>query len=161
MRGCAPAAVRRLANFVRARPMRAFFLIWLVVPACCWAQPQSGAILFGTTLKDEPIEYWVSDALARKQPTWDPASAVSPLSTAAAVEIARKWVASRNPQLQTVTSAPREISFTRVSYSPYSKLWYCVVRFDINLGGDQMYAPNQNAVMLLDGSIVEPRPAKR
>jgi hypothetical protein len=95
------------------------------------------------------------------QPTWDPATMPTPpVSIADATKVADAWLKQQTPELKTFVLT----SLTLFRMQPYMwpDRWYYRLEFDPIVAGRRLSgAGNFVAVVLLDGSVVEPRIDKR
>jgi TonB family protein len=95
------------------------------------------------------------------QPTWDPATMPTPpVSIADATKVADAWLKQQAPELKTFVLT----SLTLFRMQPYMwpDRWYYRLEFDPIVAGRRLSgAGNFVAVVLLDGSVVEPRVDKR
>jgi hypothetical protein len=102
--------------------------------------------------------YELSDQRVVRLPAWDPQTTPEPpLSVGAAIVAARTWLQQRNPGLDRLENlAVRlERAFADVQ-RPNSHAWLYELRFQaLNDGG--RFGDMFNVIVLLDGSIVEPR----
>jgi len=103
-------------------------------------------------------EYSIIEPLAERQPKWDPAQTPPPLATPQAVTKARAWLKSKH--LKFDGFEPVNIDLRRVSYGRFTGLWYYTIKFNGLVGQVRTYSPELETVVLMDGTVVEPKPGK-
>jgi hypothetical protein len=111
--------------------------------------------LFKAQNEGKVIDYSISSGRAKKLQKWDPIKQVVPLQIHEAVAKALAWIKKRNPKIDSFV--PSRIELGKVSYGEFNGLWYYTVGFDGVVGGEQMHSWGLQAVVLMDGSIVEPQ----
>ena len=129
------------------------------------AVPASALILVTTTVGQDGTRYLyeISQERADALPQWDQRSAPDPpLSMSAAKRAAESWLTSRIPEVKTfdVSSLFFAKVFPAAPADPrrIAVCWYYRITFDPVLGGRRLNAAGDfTVVVLLDGSIVEPR----
>lgn len=137
----------------------ATIFVLILIGACpAYAQAQEDVPLFKAQNENKVIDYSISQARADKLPKWDPAQPTIPLQIHEAVAKAQAWIKKQNPKIESFV--PNRIDLGRVSYGRFYGLWYYTVGFDGVVGGQRMYSWGLQAVVLMDGSIVEPKPEK-
>ncbi len=104
------------------------------------------------------FDYSVSQARVEKLPKWDPTQPTLPLSVKDAVAKAQIWMKKQNPKFDLF--APRSIELRRVSMRG-TGLWYYTIAFDGVVGTEQMFSWSLQAVVLMDGTVVEPKLEKQ
>jgi len=117
--------------------------------------PKGMVSLYTMTRGETVIDYLVSEAVAQKQPMWDPSQSPPPLSTVDAVAKARAWLKQKHPKFDAFV--PSSINYRQVRYER-TNFWYYSISFDGMVGQTRTYAPELDAVVLFDGTVVEPRP---
>lgn len=122
------------------------------------AQTQGEVPLFKSQTDGRVTDYSISQSRAEKLPKWDPTQPNVPLSIRDAVAKADGWLRKRNPKIEAFV--PGRIELGRVSYGPFFGLWYYTIAFDGVVGKQRMHSSGLVAVVLMDGSIVEPQPEK-
>jgi hypothetical protein len=142
--------------------MKNFLLanLFLILTATCpaYGQTQGEVPLFKAQNEGKVLDYSISQARADKLPKWDPTQPTVPLQINEAVAKAQAWIEKKNPRIDSFV--PNRIELGRVSYGRFFGLWYYTVGFDGVVGGQRMYGWGLQAVVLMDGSIVEPQPEK-
>ncbi len=127
-----------------------------VLPA--YGQIRGEVPLFKAHNDGNVIDYSITQARAEKLPKWDPTQQTVPLQVHDAVAKAQVWVKKQNPKIESF--APNRIELGRVSYGRFFGLWYYTVGFDAVVGNQRMHGWGLQAVVLMDGSIVEPQQEK-
>jgi TonB family protein len=106
--------------------------------------------------------YEVSEDRSNRLPPWDPQTrAEPPLSTGAAIRAAEAWLIARNPEIKAFepsTVALMKASPPNVSAGTCQRLecWYYRVTFDPVVSGRRLTGGNFVAIVLMDGSVVNP-----
>ena len=120
-------------------------------------------ILVATAIGQDGTRYFyeISQERANALPQWDQRSMPDPpLSMSQARRAAESWLMSRIPEVKTFEVTT--LYFGKVLPGPCSgrivDCWYYRISFDPVVGGRRLNAASEfTAVVLLDGSIVEPR----
>jgi hypothetical protein len=120
------------------------------------AKDRGDVLLFAANIHGKRIDYSVSEDRAKKLPPWNPRKPSIPLPVHKAVEKAEAWLKIKNPK--TDSFEPRRIDLGSVAYGQHLGLWYYMVHFDTVEGGKPQQESGTHAVVLMDGSIVEPTP---
>jgi hypothetical protein len=108
--------------------------------------------LFGDGLQQAIFDIPI-DRLA-SLPQWTPADGAPPLSSAQAASIATNWIRERQPGM---TAQLADITL-RNEESRDGRAWFYVARFAVQPTADAVGPRGTTvAIVLLDGSIVEPR----
>lgn len=110
----------------------------------------------------ENVYFWtITGDRFSAQPEWTPSSGTLPLTINKAVEIAESWIESKNPELKSYAVSGIEIASQR---NLGQERWFYKISFQPVIGGQRMNMMGNLgqflAVVLLDGSIVEPRVQK-
>ena len=131
-------------------------LFTILIAACpAYGQTQDDVPLFKTQNEGRVLAYSISQGRANRLPKWDLAQPTIPLQIHEAVAKAQAWVKKKNPKIESLI--PNRIDLGRVSYGRFLGLWYYEVGFDGVVGGQRLYGWGLQAVVLMDGSIVEPQ----
>lgn len=134
-------------------------LLTILIAACpAYGQTLDDVPLFKAQNEGKVLDYSISQARADRLPKWDPTQPTIPLQIHEAVAKAQAWIKKKNPKIESFL--PNRIDLGRVSYGRFFGLWYYTVGFDGVVGGQRMYGWGLQAVVLMDGSIVEPQPEK-
>ena len=123
--------------------------------ACC-TPPGVEAQLFTRRGEGGTITYAISNERAKALPTWSPGSGEPPLSITAAIESARASVLASSSDLKSLEPDRISLNF-RDAYGGNPGFWYYDVAFSPTVAGRRALVPGIGAVVLLDGSVVEPR----
>jgi TonB family protein len=118
-------------------------------------QPRSTIVLSGSVIQDGTrYLYEISPERASLLPRWDQrAGSEPPLSLGGARKAAEAWLTSRAPEVKALDLT----SLSFLNTNP-AGLWYYRLTFDPLVGGRRLPGGRDfTAVVLLDGSIVEPR----
>jgi len=128
----------------------------------CFAQaqiPTKGMVpLYTFSHNDKVVDYSITEAVAKRQPQWDPSQSMPPLSVPEAIAIAREWLAKTHPKFDAFE--PADINLRRIRYRGFS-FWFYSLRFDGVVSGTRTHSPDLEAVVLFDRGIVEPKPGVR
>ena len=150
---------------LRPRPAAAFFA--LSVFACLAvslttevvsAQAVAGMIpLTRQPAADGTISLWeISPARAESLAPWDPRTGTPPLSVDAAMKAAEAWLKQQHPEI--ATFEPFDVTLLRLRRPDR---WYYRLAFDGIVGSKRVSLPaGLVAIVLFDGSVVEPRVEK-
>lgn len=97
----------------------------------------------------------VSLSLLQKNSTWNPELEVVPLSMSEAIQISRIEACRKRPQFDSFACIDASIR----SVQPYPKpfLWFWYIAFAPVNGEHIYYLDRSEFVLLLDGTVVEPR----
>jgi hypothetical protein len=132
--------------------------VLLLAISSAYAQNRGEVPLFRANYDGKVSDYSISEIRAEKLPKWDPTQPVIPLPIHSAVAKAQVWVKTLNPKFDSFV--PARIGLGCVCYGKFSGLWYYTISLDGIVGGKRMHGPDFGAVVLMDGSIVEPREKK-
>ena len=114
-----------------------------------------GVHLLLTDFAGKVYDYRIGGEQAAALPRWEPGwGKPPPLRGDKAVAIATAWMKRRAPQFDRFE--PFRIELTRVSYLNRGVLWHYVIYADAVHGTRRIPAMGMQAVVLLDGSVVEP-----
>lgn len=128
------------------------FALLIVSPV--YAQGRGEVPLFKAQNEGKVLDYSISQARAEKLPKWEPQKPSIPLPIHDAIAKAQAWTQKQNLKIESLV--PNRIELDRVSYGKFFGLWYYRIGFDAVVGGQRMHAWGLQAVVLMDGSIVEP-----
>jgi len=101
------------------------------------------------------VSYSVSAEALRKQPNWDPVTQEIPLSVHDAVKIATAWL-NKQPRA-TKDQKLSSISLSCRSGDSFKDKWVYMVFFTTGYDTDRWWEIPSTAIVLLDGSVVEPK----
>lgn len=91
------------------------------------------------------------------QSPWTPAAGAPPLAISKAAEIAEAWIKAKNPEIKKFAVASIALTVGR-TWGPESKdRWYYRIEFQPVVGGQRLSGGMFIAVVLFDGTVVEPR----
>jgi hypothetical protein len=133
-------------------------LVLLAWSAAAGARHSPDAVhLLLTAFSGEVYDYRISLARAAALPRWEPESRTPPpLRGEQAVAIGLQWMQKRAPQVDRF--ALFRIELTRTTYINRGVLWHYIIYADAVHGTRRMPAHGMQAVVLMDGSVVEPGP---
>ena len=137
-------------------------LFGLILSICAFAanaESREEVRLYGASGDGKAIEYAITTSRAEQTPRWGSAKQGLPLSVSEAVAKADTWMRQQNPTIQSFS--PNRIELKHVSATNIVGLWYYSIGFDAEMNGNTVYSWSLEAVVLMDGSIVAPRPVKR
>lgn len=151
---------------LRTRPAVAFvfavtviaFLAPILVTAVVSAQTSAGTLLLSRqSAPDGTIYLWeISPARAESLAPWDPRTTLPPLASDAAMKAGEGWLKQQHPEIKTFE--PSVVSLLRLRTPDR---WYYRLAFDGIIGGKRVSDPaGLVAIVLFDGSVVEPRVEK-
>ena len=135
-----------------------FAALSLASPGAFPQYPQGEVPLFTSNVEGKVVEYSIPESRAEKLPKWDPTQTSIPLPIPKAVARAQAWLKPRNPKIDSFI--PNRIELFRVSYGRFFGLWYYTVHFDAVIGKQRLSSSDLQAVVLMDGTIVESHPGK-
>jgi len=135
-----------------------FAAVLLFVSIGARAQFGSQVDLFSYTDADGVSEKFViTPGRAEKIPKWEPARTPPPLSLEQAVAVADTWLKKKYPDVKAFSIS--RITIAELSPRPtYANRWYYELDFDAIVGGKRGGGSRFMAVVLFDGSVVEPKP---
>ena len=138
-------------------PVTSLLLCLLLSPF--GARAESSLLLYSASGDGKSFEYAIPISRAATLPAWKAQAQVLPLSVNDAIAKARVWVRSKNPKFEAFV--PNDVSIKRSASSEFGDVWYYSIGFDGVVGGVRMYSWSLVAVVLMDGSIVEPKVGKQ
>ena len=151
----------------RARPVAAFVLLLstaivfsrigaAAVPPAALSQARPGAVLISTSAVQDGTRYIyeISSEQANLVPRWDArAGSEPPLTVRDARMAAETWLKGRAPEVKSL-----ELTGVNLLRANPTGIWHYRLTYDPVLGGKRLPGGRDfTAVVLLDGSIVEPR----
>jgi hypothetical protein len=107
------------------------------------------------------IEFCISSADARRLPIWDPEREDPPLAVSRAVEIGRAHTKGMRPEWERVAIVRVEIAPLHVGADEPPFTWYYNLTIASSPYPESWHTNNFHLVVLMDGTVVEGRPAKR
>lgn len=97
----------------------------------------------------------ISVTEAQKLPAWDPEGGQpAPLALNTAIKLGREWLKKKNPQVHDF--AVTTISVERVEDDSIRNRWFYNVEFVSIIGGHENFLGRFWAVVLMNGTVVEP-----
>jgi len=143
--------------------MRLFSLLTILILSAFprFAQAQGNVVLFGQGDMKTMYQWEVSSQKFSTQPRWSPSSGAPPLTIEKAVEIATEWIKKKNPEIKNFALTSVAFSVGQAWEAQPSERWYYRIEFQPIVGGQRLYGGQFIAVVLFDGSIVEPRAENR
>jgi hypothetical protein len=133
-------------------------LALVVLPLLAGAQPRSGVLLLAEGDTQTMQNWEVSHQKWEAQPKWTPASAdPPPLSIAKAVELGDVSLRKRHPDV-------KQFAISSVTLRPQSSSgrdivdgWFYRLEFQPVVAGRRLWGGQFLAVVLFDGTVIEPR----
>ena len=120
-----------------------------------------GVLLLRYTDMGRCMEHWIPASLAKEQPSWNPFTDAPSLSIARAVTLGHAYVVSPHGDAIATPRLPLSVQLV-CGGQPGACAWHYWIHFAVPLGADTRYYTGKNhAVVLFDGSVVEPRPCQR
>jgi len=93
-------------------------------------------------------------------PRWTPADGAPPLAVNKALEIGSTWIKKRHPDVRQFDSS--SLSFVRAGCCVSGdERWFYRIDFQPVVSGQRMYGGHFIAVVLMNGTVVEPRSESR
>ncbi len=141
--------------------LRLVFVIFGVMGAfAANAQSSSTVFLLGqgdmTTMHNWEVPRKQYEALSK----WSPADGSPPLAVNKALEIGSAWIKKRHPDVKQFDSS--SLSFVRAGCCVSGdERWFYRIDFQPVVSGQRMYGGQFIAVVLMNGTVVEPRPENR
>lgn len=138
----------------RMKTIRAALLIlFTVLPVLASAQPRGDVFLLGEGDGKTMNRWAVAKPTWDAQPRWSPVAA-PPLPMGKALELGEAWLRKRHPEVRqfavaSITLKPREAG--------EGERWFYRLEFQPVVGGQRLWGGQFVAVVLFDGTIVEPR----
>jgi hypothetical protein len=128
--------------------------ISIVVAASTWAQPDVVSLSHVTSDGKTTI-HKITASEAQKLPEWDPESGKpAPLELSTAIKLGKEWMKKKNPKMDDFTVG--SISVEKVGYGSIPNRWFYKVEFDPIVGGQKLFGSQFMAVVLMNGTVVEP-----
>jgi hypothetical protein len=125
------------------------------------AQSRYPITLFGHGSGDGLMyQFEVPAERVEKLPGWNPSDRPPPLPISTAVTTGETWIKARNPEIKQFELGA--VTLSRVTWpSEFADRWYYRIEFNPIVAGQRLYGGQFTAVILFDGSVVEPRLEKR
>jgi hypothetical protein len=138
--------------------LRSLLLLLLAWPSIATANEVT---LFGQGDMETMYNWAVSNEKLLAQPQWSPAAGPPPLPISKAVDLARAWMKKRHPDVKDFAIASVTLAPSNACCSGATERWYYRVEFYPIVGGQRLYGGHFIAVVLFDGTVVEPTAEKR
>ena len=122
-----------------------------------WGQPECDTVsLSNMTAEDgKTTIHKITEAEAQRLPEWDPESGKpAPLPLDVAIKKGKEWLKKKNPKMDDFKV--RSISLEKVGFGSIPNRWFYKIEFDPVLGDQRLFGPWFAAVVLMDGTVVEP-----
>lgn len=103
-------------------------------------------------------EFRVSDAALKASPPWRPAEGDPPLALGKAIEIATQAVRAQHPKFDDVQVW--DVHIMSAQCGEGASRWFYSIGFSPVIDGRRMYGGNVEAVLLMNGTVVEARVKK-
>ena len=129
--------------------------ICLVLPNAVFAQ--SDVVLFGQGDTQTMYHWAVPWKKFLAQPKWAPASGNPPLSIAKATEVAEAWIRKKNPDVKAFSVSSVALSVSHTWQGEPEDRWYYKIEFQPIVSGQRLHGGQFMAVVLFDGTVVEPQ----
>ena len=131
------------------------------LPLAAQIQMPNEIIIHGSGDGENMYQWAVSADRLLAQPQWTPSSDTLPLPVNKAIEIAEGWLKTKAPEIKSFAVSSIEIAGPYLQPSLSQDRWYYKISFLPIIGGQRMKqmlgAAMFTAVVLFDGTIVEPR----
>lgn len=129
-----------------------------LLPLVAFAQPRGDVMLLSEGDTKTMQNWEVSRQKWAAQPKWSPASSgPPPLAIAKAVEIGEAWLRKRHADVKQFFVASVALRL-QSSFGPdTSEGWFYRLEFQPIVAGQRLWGGQFVAVVLFDGSVVEPR----
>jgi hypothetical protein len=137
---------------------RAIGLIVALLPVLASAQPRGEVLLLGEG-RDNVMQNWeISRQQWQAQPKWTPASSgPPPLAISKAVELGEMWLRKRHADINKLVVSPITIRPQSSSGPGVTEGWFYRIEFQPVVAGKKLWGGEFVAVVLFDGTVVEPR----
>jgi TonB family protein len=139
---------------LRIRPAATFVLLALTTGALAAAQNPGSIFLARQDTPDGSYRWEILASRVSSLPQWNPRVDAPPLSLDAAIKIGEEWLKQQTPEIKAF-----DVSFVSLARFPIQDLWYYRLQFDPVVANRRLSAGANpfTVVVLLDGSVVEPR----
>jgi hypothetical protein len=117
--------------------------------------------LFGQGDMDTMYTWAVPREKFDAQLQWSPSAGSPPLPIGRAVEIADAWIKKQNPDVRQFVVTSVALARADSWGSGAAERWYYKVEFQPIVAGRRLFGGHFIAVVLFDGSVVEPSAEKR
>ena len=133
----------------------------LITLTAAQAQSPDVVSLFGEAHERGPMLQWeLSSARHSSQPRWSPNQGMPPVPIGRAVELGHIWLKKKHPEVKDF--AVSSIQLAPIGYGrPPADRWYYRIEFLPIVSGQVLFGGGFVAVVLFDGTIVEPRAEPR
>lgn len=125
------------------------------------ASAQSDVVLFGQGDTQTMYQWVVPWKKFVAQPQWTPSSGNPPLPIAKAAEVADAWIKKKNPDIKAFSISSIALAVSHTWHGKPEDRWYYKIEFQPIVGGQRLFGGQFLAVVLFDGTVVEPRPERR
>ncbi|MBK7662762.1 MAG: hypothetical protein IPJ21_04275 [Sterolibacteriaceae bacterium] len=134
-------------------------LVWILFPLSVVAQ--SEVVLFGQGDARTMYQWAVPQSRFVALPRWSPSAGTPPLPIGKAAEIADVWIKKKNSEIKSFSISSIAIAVGHGWGAEPQDRWYYRIDFQPIVGGQRLYGGQFIAVVLFDGTIVEPRAETR
>jgi hypothetical protein len=138
-----------------------FLIIAVLLMSSLPAHARGDVVLFGQGDMETMYQWEISNEKFNAQPSWSPTAGAPPLAINKAVEIADAWIKSKNPEIKKFSLSSVAFFASENWESQPSQRWYFRIEFHPIVSGQRLYGGQFIAVVLFDGTVVEPRAEKR
>jgi hypothetical protein len=137
---------------------RAICLFAALLPVVAGAQPQGDVFLLGEG-RDNVMQRWeVSRQQWQAQPKWTPTSGgPPPLAISKAIELGETWLRKRHADMNKLVVSSITIRPQASSSLGVNEGWFYRIEFQPVVAGKKLWGGEFVAVVLFDGTVVEPR----
>ncbi len=137
---------------------RAAAFLMAIVSVVVGAQPRTGVLLLAEGDAKTTLNWEVSRQKWEAQPKWTPASAgPPPLEIAKAAALGEAWLRKRHPDV-------KQFAISSIALRPQASFgsevadgWFYRLEYQPVVAGQRLWGGRFVAVILFDGSVVEPR----
>lgn len=122
------------------------------------SQAGRNVTLFAQGAANGPMQNWeITPQQLEAQPKWQPSQSTLPLSIPKASEVAEVWIKKKNPEVNKFAIATIMLAPMGCCTNAVQDRWYFRIEFNPIIGGRQLHGGQFIAVVLFDGTVVEPR----
>jgi hypothetical protein len=133
-----------------------FAIINLALTFAAWGQPGCDTIsLSNWTTDGKTTIHKITETEAQRLPEWDPESGKpAPLPMDVAIKTGKEWLKKKYPKIDDFKI--QSVTLEKIRNSSIPNRWFYNIRFDPFLGDLHVFGPEFMAVVLMNGSVVEP-----
>lgn len=142
-------------------PRTLYLIIAVLLTSPLSAHARGNVVLFGQGDMETMFQWEISSEKFNSQPSWSPTAGAPPLAINKAVAIADAWIKKKNPEIKKFSLSSVAFFASQNWEAQPSQRWYFRIEFQPIVSGHRLYGGQFIAVVLFDGTVVEPRAEKR